>query len=83
MYATAAEEDYPGEAIRLYKNVIQKLIDGRGLENCQQAIDYMMRIRMLYQKQGQEPERHEFITNLRNSNKCLRALKEELDKRAM
>lgn len=42
-----------------------------------------MRIRMLYQKQGQEPEWHAFITNLRNSNKSLRALKEELDKRAM
>ena len=42
-----------------------------------------MRIRMLYQKQGQEPEWHAFITNLRNSNKSLRALKEELDKREL
>jgi uncharacterized Zn finger protein len=81
--AKAAEEDYPGEAIRLYKIVIQKLIDGRGRENYQQAIGYMMRIRMLYQKQGQEPEWQAYITNLRNSNKSLRALKEELDKRAM
>jgi hypothetical protein len=45
--AKAAEEDYPREAIRLYKSVIQKLIDGRGRENYQQAIGYMMRIRML------------------------------------
>ena len=67
----------------MYKSIVQRLIDARGRENYQQAIGYMMRIRMLYQKQGQEPERHEFITNLRNSNKCLRALKEELDKRAM
>src|SRR6266446_7674045 len=81
--AKAAEEDYPGEAIRLYKSVTQQLIDGRGRENYQQAIGYMMRIRMLYQKQGQEPEWHAFITTLRNSNKSLRALKEELDKRAM
>ena len=81
--AKAAEEDYPREAIRLYKSVIQKLIDGRGRENYQQAIGYMMRIRMLYQKQGQEPEWHVYIANLRNSNKSLRALKEELDKRAM
>jgi uncharacterized Zn finger protein len=81
--AKAAEEDYPGEAIRLYKSVIQQLIDGRGRENYQQAIGYMMRIRMLYQKQGQEPEWQSYITNLRNSNKSLRALKEELDKRAM
>jgi uncharacterized Zn finger protein len=81
--AKAAEEDYPGEAIRLYKSVIQKLIDGRGRENYQQAIDYMMRIRTLYQKQGQEVEWDAYITNLRNSNKSLRALKDELDKRAM
>jgi tetratricopeptide (TPR) repeat protein len=81
--AQAAEEEYPEEAIRLYKSVIQKLIDGRGRENYQQAIGYMMRIRMLYQKQEREPEWQAYTTNLRNSNKSLRALKEELDKRAM
>src|SRR6266487_984851 len=79
--AKAAEEDYPGEAIRLYKSAIQKLIDGRGRENYKQAIGYMMRIRMLYQKQGQEPEWHVYISSLRNENKGLRALREELDKR--
>jgi tetratricopeptide (TPR) repeat protein len=81
--AKAAEEEYPGEAIRLYKSVIQKLIDARGRENYQQAIGYMMRIRMLYQKQEREPEWQAYITDLHNSNKNLRALKEELDKRAM
>lgn len=81
--AKAAEEEYPEEAIRLYKSVIQKFIDERGRENYKQAIGYMMRIRMLYQKQEQEPEWQAFITNLRNSNKSLRALKEELDKRAL
>jgi uncharacterized Zn finger protein len=79
--AKAAEERYPHEAIRLYKSVIQTLIDGRGRENYQQAIDFLMCVRLLYQKQGQEPEWHAYITNLRNSNKSLRALKEELDKR--
>ena len=79
--AKAAEEDYPGEAIRLYKSAIQKLIDGRGRENYKQAIGYMMRIRMLYQKQGRESEWHAYISSLRNENKGLRALREELDKR--
>ncbi len=79
--AKAAEERYPGEAIRLYKGVIQKLISGRGRENYQQASGYLTRIKLLYEKQGQEPEWHAYITNLRNSNKSLRALKEELDKR--
>jgi uncharacterized Zn finger protein len=81
--AKAAEERYPHEAIRLYKSVIQKLIDGRGRENYQQATDFLQRVRLLYQKQGQESEWHAYITNLRNSNKSLRALKEELDKRAI
>ncbi len=79
--AKAAEERYPHEAIRLYKSVIQTLIDGRGRDNYQQATGFLMRVRLLYQKQGQEPEWHAYITNLRNSNKSLRALKEELDKR--
>ncbi len=43
----------------------------------------LMRIRMLYQKQGQEAEWNAYITSLRNSNKSLRALKEELDKREL
>ena len=81
--AQAAEEEYPEEAIRLYKSVITKLIDGRGRENYQQATGYLMRVRRLYQKQGREPEWQAYITNLRNSNKSLRALKEELDKREL
>jgi tetratricopeptide (TPR) repeat protein len=79
--AEAAEETYPDEAIRLYKNVVQKLIDGRGRENYQQATGYLSRIKRLYQKQEREPEWQAYMTNLRTSNKSLRALKEELNKR--
>jgi hypothetical protein len=81
--AKAAEESYPNEAIRLYKSVIQRLIGGRGRENYQQATSFLMRIRPLYQKQGLESEWRVYITDLRNSNKKLRAFKEELDKRAL
>ena len=81
--AKAAEEDYPDEAIRLYKRMVERLIDARGRENYQQAIGYLTQVKHLYEKQGQEPEWHAYIANLRNSNKSLRALKEELDKRAM
>ena len=81
--AKAAEEHYPDEAIRLYKSVVQTLIDGRGRENYQQATGYLARVRQLYQKQGRETEWQAYITNLRNSNKSLRALKEELDKRGL
>ncbi len=62
---------------------VKRLIDGRGRENYQQAAGYLARVRGVYQKQEREPEWQAYITNLRNSNKSLRALKEELDKRAM
>ncbi len=81
--AKAAEELYPDEAIRLYERVVEEFIAGRGRENYQQAVGYLTRVKQLYQKQRREPEWHAYITNLRNSNKSLRALKEELDKRKM
>jgi uncharacterized Zn finger protein len=74
---------YPDEAIRLFKSVVKRLIDGRGRENYQQATVYLARVRQLYRKQEREPEWQEYITNLRNSNKSLRALKEELYKREL
>jgi hypothetical protein len=81
--AQAAEESYPDEAIRLYKSVVKRLIDGRGRENYQQATGYLAQIRRLYQKQEREAEWQAYMTTLRNSNKSLRALKEELDKRGL
>jgi len=62
---------------------VKRLIDGRGRENYQQAADYLVRIRRLYQKQEQEPEWQAYMANLRKSNKSLRALKEELNKRGL
>lgn len=81
--AAAAEESYPKEAIRLYKRVVQWLIDGRGRGNYQQAADYLDRVRRLYQQQKREAEWQAYVTDVRTSNKSLRALKEELDKRGL
>ena len=79
----AAEEHYPNEAIRIYKLIVQTLISGRGRESYQQAASYLTRVKTLYQKQGQESDWHTYITDLRKSNKSLRALKEEIDKRSL
>ncbi len=81
--AKAAEERYPDEAIQLYERVVERLIAGRGRENYQQAAGYLTRVKQLYQKQGHQPQWHAYVTNLRNSNKSLRALKEELDTRGL
>ena len=78
--AKAAEEHYPEDAIRLYKDVVERLIEGRGRENYLQAVNYVARIKYLYEKQGHEAEWNTYITALRNKNKSLRALKEELEK---
>jgi len=81
--AKAAEEPYPEEAIRLYKRMVERLINTRGRENYQQAVGHLTRIKRLYAKQGREEEWHTYITNLRNSTKSLRALKEELKKQGL
>ncbi|HEX3641111.1 MAG TPA: hypothetical protein VHV10_07465 [Ktedonobacteraceae bacterium] len=81
--AQTAEEHYPNDAIRLYKRVVQTLIGERGRESYRQAASYLTRIKMLYQKQGPESEWLTYMTNLRTSNKSLRALKEALDKRGL
>jgi hypothetical protein len=81
--AEAAEESYPDEALRLYRPVVQRFIDGRGRENYQRAAGYLVRVKRLYQRQGQDAAWGMYITNLRNSNKSLRALKEELDKKGL
>ena len=81
--ANAAEEHYPDEALRLYKSNVERLIDAYKHENYQPALEYLLRVKLLYQKQGREPEWNAYITDLRNKNKSLRALKEELDKRGI
>ncbi len=81
--AKAAEEPYPEEAIMLYKRMVERLINARGRENYQQAVGHLTRIKRLYAKQGREEEWHTYITNLRNSTKSLRALKEELEKQGL
>ncbi|TMC14247.1 MAG: hypothetical protein E6J33_12070 [Chloroflexi bacterium] len=81
--AKAAEEPYPEEAIMLYKRMVERLINARGRENYQQAVGHLTRIKRLYAKQGREEDWHTYITNLRNSTKSLRALKEELEKQGL
>jgi hypothetical protein len=81
--AKAAEEGYPDEAIQLYKRMVERLINARERKNYQQAAAYLTQVKLLHEKQGHKAEWNTYITNLRNSNKSLRALKEELDKRVL
>jgi len=77
--AQAAEKDFPGAAIDLYMRTIVSLIDTRGRNNYRTAAQYLLRVRELYKRLGDPGRFTSLMQNLRDSNKNLRALKEELN----
>jgi uncharacterized Zn finger protein len=76
--ARAAEETRPRESIEIYRKHVERLIDRRGRGSYQQACQYLLRIRDLYEKLGEHETWINYITTLRDKNRSLRALKEEL-----
>jgi len=78
--AQAAEESRPREAVRLYREAIERLIASRGRHNYAEAATYLVRLRDLYHRLG-EPETWEtLVAGLKEQNRRLRALREELNK---
>jgi uncharacterized Zn finger protein len=78
--ARAAEKTRPRAAIEIYQQYAEHLIDQRGRENYQLAASYLSRVRQLYQNLGERGTWANYITTLRDRNRNLRALKEELAK---
>ncbi len=76
--AKAAEETRPQAAINIYQQEAEKLINARGRENYQTACSYLTRVRTLYEKLNASDQWTSYITGLRDRNRGLRALKEEL-----
>ncbi len=76
--AAAAEEMNPREALELYRQYAERLIAMRGRQNYQQAIEYLKRVRTLYERLGEREAWTTYIATLREHNRNLRALKEEL-----
>ncbi len=76
--ARAAEEARPHEAIELYRQSAERLIALRGRQNYQEACKYLAKMRALYEKLGEGEAWTTYITALREQNRNLRALKEEL-----
>jgi len=52
--ARAAEEKLPRESIEIYQNRIGRLIDQRGRGSYQQAAQYLLRVRDLFNKLGEK-----------------------------
>ena len=76
--ARAAEETRPREAIELYRQHAERLIAQRGRQNYQEACKYLAKMRVLYEKLGEGEAWTSYIMALREQNRNLRALKEEL-----
>jgi uncharacterized Zn finger protein len=81
--AQAAEADYPEQARDIYRRMAERYIEARGRGNYSAAAELLLRVRELYLRLGQEAAWREYIANLRMQHKSLRALKEELDSRAL
>jgi hypothetical protein len=78
--ARAAEESQPREAIRIYVEQAERLIAARGRGNYAEATTYLVRVRNLYRRLGEQETWQAFIADLREQNRRLRALKDELNK---
>jgi uncharacterized Zn finger protein len=76
--ARAAEETHPHEAIELYRQRAERLIAHKGRENYQAACTDLVKIRSLYEKLGELGTWSSYIAALREQNRKLPALKDEL-----
>jgi tetratricopeptide (TPR) repeat protein len=76
--ARAAEETRPGEARELYRQHAERLIALRERKNYQTACTYLVKVCTLYEKLGEGEAWTSYIATLREQNRNLRALKEEL-----
>jgi uncharacterized Zn finger protein len=78
--AQAAEESRPQEAIRLYMEAVERLIAARGRGNYATAATYLRCVRDLYHRLGEPETWDTLITDLRERNRRLPALRDELSK---
>ncbi|MCX8206748.1 MAG: SWIM zinc finger family protein [Methanothrix sp.] len=78
--ARAAEDECPDAALEIYRALAEKLIGARGRDNYQRACRYFIRMRDLYRHSGRGEEWERYILDLRERNRRLPALREELKK---
>ncbi len=78
--AKAAENSRPEQAIRLYLNQVNSLIDQRGRGNYFEAANLLKVVRRINQRLGKQDEWQALITSLRQENRGLPAFQDELDK---
>lgn len=75
--ASAASEQRPKESIRLYVQIIERLIERRGRENYAQAANYLRSVKDAYLRLGEPQTWQALIAKLREQHRNLPALKDE------
>jgi uncharacterized Zn finger protein len=81
--ARAAEGKRPREAIRLYTEAIERLIAARGRGNYAEAAGYLARVRDVYHQLEEPGTWQTLIADLREQNRRLPALQDELNKASL
>jgi uncharacterized Zn finger protein/catechol 2,3-dioxygenase-like lactoylglutathione lyase family enzyme len=78
--AQAAEETHPHEAIELYHQRAERLIAQRDRKKYHEACTFLAKMRLVYEKIGERGTWTRYIATLRQQNRHLPALKDELAK---
>src|SRR6266536_3353683 len=78
--AQAAEETYPHEAIALYQQRAERLIAQRDRKQYREACTFLAKMRSVYEKVGEHGTWASYMATLRQQNRNLPALKDELAK---
>ena len=78
--AQAAEADHPRAALGIYRQRAEWAIAARGRANYQVAASYLLQVRDLHHRLGEEVTWETYIVRLREEHRRLRALQDELNK---
>jgi uncharacterized Zn finger protein len=76
--ARAVQETRPRAAMELYRKEAEERIENRGRDNYREACRLLTHVRALYDRLGEAEEWRRYLTALRDKNRTLRALQEEL-----
>lgn len=77
--ATAAEATRPRQAMEIYQTFAEGLIELQGRQHYRMACELLCTARGLYKQLGEEAEWSRYITALREQNRRLRALMQEME----
>lgn len=77
--AAAARSKYPNFSLKIYQEITENLIEERKRESYRQACDYLKIIKSIYEDLQQVKEWEIYLSNLLQTYRRLKALKEEIN----